>query len=418
MTKTGESLNQTAKYNLFGLDRDKLQAFFTDAGEKPFRAQQVLQWIHQRGIDDFDAMTDLSKDLRARLGNIAEIRMPKIVQEQVAADGTRKWLLQLADGNCIETVFIPEGERPGQNKSSAMRDGGELAGQEESIASTSTSSAGRSSSTNAPGRYRGTLCISSQAGCVLNCSFCSTARQGFNRNLDTHEILGQLWVAARALGQKSVNDRVITNVVMMGMGEPLLNFDNVVQAIDVMLDDRAYGLARRRITLSTAGVVPAIDRLRETLPVSLAVSLHAANDALRDELVPLNKKYPIAQLLDACKRYVAGDSRARVTFEYIMIDGLNDTPVHAKQLLRCLEGVPAKVNLIPFNAFPGSDYKRSSEFAINAFREILMRGGIITVTRKTRGDDINAACGQLAGRVQDRTRRSQRSQSNPLVNLG
>ena len=225
-------------------------------------------------------------------------------------------------------------------------------------------------------------------------------------------------MAARALGQKSIHDRVITNIVMMGMGEPLLNFDNVVQAIDVMLDDWAYGLSRRRITLSTAGVVPAIDRLRQTLPVSLAVSLHAANDALRDELVPINKKYPIAELLDACKRYVAEDSRARVTFEYIMIDGINDTPGHAKQLLRRLETVPAKVNLIPFNPFSGSDYKRSSESAINAFRDILMRGGIITVTRKIRGDDIDAACGQLAGRVQDRTRRSQREQSKPLVNVG
>lgn len=375
MLEVGVSLDHTVKHNLLGLNREKLQAFFTDAGEKPFRAQQVLQWIHQRGVSDFDAMTDLSKDLRTELGNIAEIGTPKVVQEQVAADGTRKWLLQLTDGNCIETVFIPEDER-------------------------------------------GTLCISSQVGCILNCSFCSTARQGFNRNLEAHEILGQFWVAARALGQKSVNNRVITNIVMMGMGEPLLNFDNVVQAMDVMLDDWAYGLARRRITLSTAGVVPAIDRLRETLPVSLAVSLHAANDDLRNELVPLNKKYPIAQLLDACKRYVADDSRARVTFEYIMIDGLNDTPVHAKQLLRCLEAVPAKVNLIPFNAFPGSDYKRSSEAAVNTFREILMRGGIIAVTRKIRGDDIDAACGQLAGRVQDRTRRSQRSQSNPLANVG
>jgi len=407
LTEIEVNLEQAVKQNLSGLNRAALKAFFASQGEKPFRAQQVLQWIHQRGVSDFEAMTDLSKDLRAKLADIAEINTPKVVREQLAADGTRKWLLQLTDGNCIETVFIPEGEHPGQNKSSAMRGGSELAGQQESIVSADT-----------PGRYRGTLCISSQAGCVLNCSFCSTAKQGFNRNLETHEILGQLWVAARALGQKSVNDRFITNVVMMGMGEPLLNFDNVIQSIDVMLDDWAYGLSRRRITLSTAGVVPAIDRLREVLSVSLAVSLHAANDTLRDELVPLNKKYPIAQLLDACKRYVADDSRARVTFEYIMIDGVNDTQKDAKQLLRCLEGVPAKVNLIPFNPFPGSDYSRSSESAINAFREVLMRGGIITVTRKTRGDDIDAACGQLAGRVQDRTRRSQRGQSTPQVNVG
>lgn len=368
-------MNQTVKQNLLGLDRDKLKVFFTEIGEKPFRAQQILQWIHQRGVTDFDAMTDLSKPLRTNLKDIAEIATPEVVNEQKSVDGTRKWLLQLGDGNCIETVFIPEDER-------------------------------------------GTLCVSSQAGCVLNCSFCSTARQGFNRNLEAHEILGQLWVAARALGQTSLESRVITNVVMMGMGEPLLNFDNVIQSMKVMLDDWGYGLSRRRITLSTAGVVPAIDRLREMLPVSLAVSLHAANDPLRDDLVPLNKKYPIAQLIEACKRYVADESRARVTFEYVMIDGLNDTKEHARQLLRCLEGVPAKVNLIPFNPFPGSDYKRSTTLAIDQFRDVLIRGGIVTVTRKPRGDDIDAACGQLAGKVQDRTRRSQRSQSASIANVG
>lgn len=368
-------MNQTVRQNLLGLDRDKLKAYFTDIGEKPFRAQQVLQWIHQRGVTDFDAMTDLSKPLRTNLKDIAEIAAPEVVNEQKSVDGTHKWLLQLGDGNCIEMVFIPEDER-------------------------------------------GTLCVSSQAGCVLNCSFCSTARQGFNRNLEAHEILGQLWVAARALGQTSLESRVITNVVMMGMGEPLLNFDNVIQSMTVMLDDWGYGLSRRRITLSTAGVVPAIDRLRETLPVSLAVSLHAANDALRDQLVPLNRKYPIAQLIDTCKRYVADESRARVTFEYVMIDGLNDSNEHAKQLLRCLEGVPAKVNLIPFNPFPGSEHKRSSTLAIDQFREVLIRGGIVTMTRKPRGDDIDAACGQLAGKVQDRTRRSQRNQSIPIANVG
>lgn len=373
--KIEADLNQTVKQNLLGLDGEKLKAFFTEIGEKPFRAQQVLQWIHQRGIIDFDAMTDLSKSLRARLKEIAEIVAPEVVKHQKSADGTRKWLLQLGDGNCIETVFIPE-------------DG------------------------------RGTLCISSQVGCILNCSFCSTARQGFNRNLEAHEILGQLWVAARALGQTSLETRVITNVVMMGMGEPLLNFDNVIQSMTVMLDDWGYGLSRRRVTLSTAGVVPAIDRLRETLPVSLAVSLHAANDALRDELVPINKKYPIAQLIESCRRYVADESRARVTFEYVMIDGLNDTQKHARQLLRCLEGTPAKINLIPFNPFPGSEYKRSSTIATDQFRDILIRGGIVTVTRKPRGDDIDAACGQLAGKVQDRTRRSQHSQSTPIATVG
>lgn len=419
-------MNQAEKHNLLGLDRDKLKAFFTDIGEKPFRAQQVMQWVHQRGVTDFDAMTDLSKALRTKLMEFAEISAPEVVTMQQSADGTCKWLLRLGDGNCIEAVFIPEGVHPDQNKPGERQDEGELAEQEgstvvASVPSASISSSGRSSEAGAassPRRYRGTLCVSSQVGCILNCSFCSTGKQGFNRNLEVHEITGQLWVAARALGQTAVNDRVITNIVMMGMGEPLLNFDNVIQAMSVMLDDWAYGLSRRRITLSTAGVVPAIDRLRETLPVSLAISLHAANNTLRNELVPINKKYPIAQLMDACKRYVAGESRSRVTFEYVMIEGLNDTREHAKQLLRCLEGVPAKVNLIPFNPFPGSAYKRSSKKVIDQFREVLVRGGIVTMTRKTRGDDIDAACGQLAGKVQDRTRRSQRSQSPPLANIG
>ncbi|MEE8387988.1 MAG: 23S rRNA (adenine(2503)-C(2))-methyltransferase RlmN [Acidiferrobacterales bacterium] len=415
-------MNQAEKHNLLGLDRDKLKAFFTDIGEKPFRAQQVMQWIHQRGVSDFDAMTDLSKSLRSKLMEFAEIRAREIVTVQQSADGTRKWLLRLGDGNCIETVFIPEGEHPGQNKPGEKQDKGGLAEQEGVTVFASIPSSDRSSEgvgvANSPGRYRGTLCVSSQVGCILNCSFCSTARQGFNRNLEAHEIIGQLWVAARALGQTASNDRVITNIVMMGMGEPLLNFDNVIQAMSIMLDDWAYGLSRRRITLSTAGVVPAIDRLRETLPVSLAVSLHAANDTLRNKLVPLNKKYPVKQLMDACKRYVAGESRNRVTFEYVMIDGLNDTREHAKQLLHCIKGVPAKVNLIPFNPFPGSEYKRSSKTVIDQFRNVLIRGGIVTVTRKTRGDDIDAACGQLAGKVQDRTRRSQRSQSPPFANVG
>lgn len=370
-------MSEQTKTNLLGLDRAALRVFFSEIGEKPFRAQQLLQWIHQRGVDRFDAMTDLSKALRARLEQVTRIRAPEVVEEQNAIDGTRKWLLRLEDGNCIETVFIPEDDR-------------------------------------------GTLCVSSQAGCMLNCSFCSTARQGFNRNLEPDEIIGQLWVAARALGQDSGSgdERIITNIVMMGMGEPLLNFDNVVQAMAIMLDDWAYCLSKRRITLSTAGVVPAIDRLRETLPVSLAVSLHAPNDALRDELVPINRKYPISELLAACIRYASGDSRRRITFEYVMIDGLNDSLDHAQQLVRCLEGVPSKINLIPFNPFPGSVYRRSPQDRIDRFRDALMRAGLVTVTRKTRGDDIDAACGQLAGKVQDRTRRSRRLGGQMMAGTG
>jgi 23S rRNA (adenine2503-C2)-methyltransferase len=351
--------------NLLGLDRDAMRAFVTGLGEKPFRADQLLQWIHQRGVADIAAMTNLSKDFRARLQEEATVRLPEVVHDRVATDGTRKWLLQLDDGNCIETVFIPETDR-------------------------------------------GTLCVSSQVGCMLNCTFCSTARQGFNRNLRSDEIIGQLFVAQRALGQTPGGERLITNVVMMGMGEPLLNFDNVVMAMGLMVEDLAYGLSRRRVTLSTAGVVPAIDRLRAALPVSLAVSLHAPNDALRDSLVPINRKYPIKELLDACRRYVAGDSRRRITFEYVMLDGVNDTPAHARELIHLLEGVPAKVNLIPFNPFPEAGYARSPQDRIDRFREMLMRSGVITVTRRTRGDDIDAACGQLAGQVMDRTRRSAR----------
>jgi 23S rRNA (adenine2503-C2)-methyltransferase len=358
-------LSATEKTNLLNLDRQAMQDYFIAIGEKPFRATQVMQWIHQYGADDFDAMTNLSKELRAHLKVIAEIRAPEIVQDQLAADGTRKWLLRLNDGNCIETVFIPEEER-------------------------------------------GTLCVSSQVGCTLNCSFCSTGHQGFNRSLDVGEIISQLRVANRALGRDPKGERIITNVVLMGMGEPLLNFDNVVPAMRLMLDDYAYGLSRRRVTLSTAGVVPMMDRLREECPVSLAVSLHAPNNALRDELVPLNKKYPIHDLLDACRRYCADSPRSRVTFEYVMLAGVNDSPEHAHQLVRLLRDVPAKVNLIPFNPFPQTRYQRSSKDVIDRFRDILIDAGLTTITRKTRGDDIDAACGQLAGRVQDRTRRRQR----------
>ena len=342
-----------------------MQEFFVGVGEKPFRATQVIQWIHQYGVDDFDAMTNLGKDLRARLRDMAEIQAPEIIQDQTAADGTRKWLLRLNGGNAIETVFIPEEDR-------------------------------------------GTLCVSSQVGCTLNCSFCSTGQQGFNRSLTVAEIISQLLVANRALGRDPKGDRIITNVVLMGMGEPLLNFDNVLPAMRLMLDDYAYGLSRRRVTLSTAGVVPMLERLREECPVSLAVSLHAPNDALRDQLVPLNKKYAIQELLEACRRYCADSPRSRVTFEYVMLDGVNDSVEHAHELVNLLQTVPSKVNLIPFNTFPQTQYRCSSKAVIDRFREVLIAAGLTTITRKTRGDDIDAACGQLAGRVQDRTRRRER----------
>jgi 23S rRNA (adenine2503-C2)-methyltransferase len=356
-------VSTTAPVNLLGLDRQGLQAFFSTLGEKPFRGLQVLQWLHQQGVDDFAAMTNLSKPLRMRLADAAVIAAPSVKLDQVAADGTRKWLFELADGNAIETVFIPE-------------------------------------------EGRGTLCVSSQVGCTLNCTFCSTGAQGFNRDLTVAEIVGQIWLASRLLGQRGGPDqRIITNVVFMGMGEPLLNFDNVVTAINVMLDDVAYGLSRRRVTVSTAGMVPLMDKLRDQLSVSLAVSLHAPNDELRTEIVPLNRKYPIAELLDACRRYVANDPHRRVTFEYVMLDGINDSPAHARQLVTLLSDVPSKVNLIPFNPFPLSHYRRSSREAIDTFRDILMRAGLMTITRRTRGDDIDAACGQLAGRIEDRTGR-------------
>lgn len=350
-----------------------MREYFARLGEKPFRAQQVLQWIHQYGVADFDAMTNLSKALREKLKAEATIAAPEIAQDHTAHDGTRKWLLRLSDGQCIETVFIPEANR-------------------------------------------GTLCVSSQVGCTLNCSFCATGHQGFNRNLIAAEIISQAWVANRALGRDAPNDdskreRIITNVVMMGMGEPLLNFDNVVPAMRIMLDDFGYGLSRRRVTLSTAGVVPMLARLREECPVSLAVSLHAPNDELRDELVPLNRKYPIRELLDACRAYVDGDGSRRVTFEYVMLAGVNDSIAHARQLVRLLRDIPCKVNLIPFNPFAGTQYVRSDRATIDAFREVLMQANLMTVTRKTRGDDIDAACGQLAGKVNDRTPRSQKLRS-------
>lgn len=346
--------------NLLGLNRQGLEQWFEARGEKRFRASQVLKWIHQHGASDFAQMTNLSKALRERLTSDAEIVAPRVVDDQRSQDGTRKWLLGIDAHNCVEMVFIPE-----------------------------------------PGR--GTLCVSSQVGCALNCRFCSTAQQGFNRNLTTAEIIGQVRLAHELITETTDGARTITNIVLMGMGEPLLNFDRVTAAIDIMLDDFAYCFAKRRVTLSTAGVVPGIRKLKARCPVSLAVSLHAPDDELRDELVPINRKYPLDMLLDACWDYVADDGRQKVTFEYVMLDGINDTVAHAKHLAARLRGHQAKVNLIPFNPFPNSGYVRSTERAINAFRDVLVRSDIITITRKTRGDDIDAACGQLAGQVRPRS---------------
>lgn len=358
--------NATAKVNLLDLNQQGLTDFFVALGEKPFRATQIMKWIYHDDVTDFQQMTNISKALREKLSEIAEISLPTCTSEQPSADGTRKWLLGLQDGNQIETVFIPE-------------------------------------------KNRGTLCVSSQVGCSLNCTFCSTATQGFNRNLSTGDIVAQILFANQRLAAENpITPRAVTNVVMMGMGEPLLNFENVMTAMDIMNDDLAFGISRRRITLSTSGVVPMMIKMRDHCDVSLAVSLHAPDDELRNELVPINKKYPIEMLLDACKKYVAGKARRKITFEYIMIDGVNDTPRHAKKLARLLEGVPSKINLIPFNPFPQSDYRRSSPQAIQAFQDILTAAGYVTITRKTRGDDIDAACGQLVGKVQDRTRRQEK----------
>jgi 23S rRNA (adenine2503-C2)-methyltransferase len=351
--------------NLLDLDAAQLVSFFADIGERPFRAKQLLRWMHQFGEADFSKMSDLAKPLRQKLGASAVIEAPRVVSDATAADGTRKWLIDVGCGNAVETVFIPE--------------------------------------TN-----RGTLCVSSQAGCALDCKFCSTGKQGFNRNLSTAEIVGQLWIANKALGAAPKGERVVSNVVMMGMGEPLANFDNVVTAMRLMLDDNAYGLSRRRVTLSTSGIVPAIDRLRDTCPVALAVSLHAPNDVLRDALVPINRKYPLAELLAACRRYLDKAPRDFITFEYVMLEGVNDGAEHAQQLIALVREVPCKFNLIPFNPFPNSGFKRSSRDAIRRFAEILISAGLVVTTRRTRGDDIDAACGQLAGKVEDRTRRTRR----------
>jgi len=361
--------------NLLGLARPELEAFIAQLGGKPFRARQLMNWIYKRGVDSFTQMTDLAKELRAQLAALAEVRAPEILSERRSTDGTCKWVLRADARQAFEMVFIPEPDR-------------------------------------------GTLCISSQVGCALDCSFCATAQQGFNRNLSTAEIIGQVWLAERELAREAreragetagapagaaTEERQVTNVVLMGMGEPLANFRNVVPALSILLDDFGFDLSRRRVTLSTSGLVPQIYRLAEETNVALAVSLHAADDALRNELVPINRKHPIAELLDACWHYLDEQNGRSVTFEYVMLDGVNDSPAQARALAQLLKGHPAKVNLIPFNPFPGTRYRRSPASVIQRFRDELLRQGVLATVRRTRGEDIDAACGQLAGRVIDRT---------------
>lgn len=356
--------------NLFGLDRAALRAEFERRGEKPFRADQIMHWIYRRGVDDFAAMTNIGKELRARLSEHFEIRLPELVAEQLSKDGTRKWVLRLPEGQAIETVYIPEDDR-------------------------------------------GTLCISSQVGCAMDCSFCSTAQQGFSRNMNTAEIIAQVWFAAKTLGCNFQTDRKISNVVFMGMGEPLANYNAVLPAINILLDESGFGLSKRRVTVSTSGLVPFMDRLRGDVDTALAVSLHAPNDALRSQIVPINRKYPIGELLAACRRYTDGkDRKAHIIYEYVMLDGVNDQPEHARELARLLGGMPAKVNLIPFNPFPNTEFRRSPEPRIRAFAEILRSKRVLTMIRKTRGDDIDAACGQLVGRVE--SRQKQRLRDIPI----
>jgi 23S rRNA (adenine2503-C2)-methyltransferase len=360
--------------NLLGFDLQGLAAFCEQLGEKRFRATQLFRWIHQKGASDFAEMSDLAKSLRDKLAGRAEIRALPVISEHVSSDGTVKWLFDVGAGNAVEAVFIPEDDR-------------------------------------------GTLCVSSQAGCAVGCRFCSTGHQGFSRNLATAEITAQLWFAEHSLRKRlNTSERVISNVVMMGMGEPLQNYDNLIPALRTMLDDHGYGLSRRRVTVSTSGVVPMIDRLREDCPVALAVSLHAPNDALRDQLVPLNKKYPIAELLAACQRYLEKAPRDFITFEYCMLDQVNDSPEQAQELVRLVKhSLPCKLNLIPFNPFPASGLLRSPKARVQAFAEVLIQAGIVTTVRKTRGDDIDAACGQLAGEVQDRTRAHIRMVRAPVI---
>jgi 23S rRNA (adenine2503-C2)-methyltransferase len=352
-----------APVNLFSLSRPQMEQFFVEQGEKAFRARQVMKWAYHQGVLDFDDMTDLSKRQRTWLAEVACFELPEVVTRRESRDGTVKWVVRVANGNCVETVLIPD-------------------------------------------KGRNTLCVSSQVGCMLDCSFCSTGKQGFNGNLTTAEIIGQVWLADRELRQRG---DTVSNVVLMGMGEPLLNFDNAVAATELMMDDLAFGISKRRVTVSTAGVVPAIYRLAEVTDVSLAISLHAPTDALRDELVPLNRKYPIAALLDACRHYVEGlGERRSLTMEYTLLKGVNDSLDHARALARLLRDVRCKINLIPFNPFPASGYERPDDATVRRFQTLLMNAGYATMLRTTRGDDIDAACGQLVGRVQDRTRRHQR----------
>ena len=351
------------KTNLLDLDRKGMESFVQTLGGKAYHGRNLFKWIHKHGLTDFDAMTDLSKKLRAGLQEKASVGIPEVVYEQPSRDGTHKWVLELSCNNRVESVFIPDGDR-------------------------------------------GTLCVSSQVGCSLDCSFCSTGKQGYNRNLSAGEIIAQLWVAMHRM------DKRVTNVVFMGMGEPLANFDPVVTAMNSMQDDLAYMLSKYRVTLSTSGIVPALKRLRELTDVSLAVSLHAPSNELRDQLVPINRKYPLEELIPACREFIRGDKRRKITWEYVMLDGINDTDAHAKSLIRLLEGTPSKLNLIPFNPFPGTEYRSSSPERIEAFRQRMMKAGIMAMTRKTRGDDIDAACGQLVGRVKDRSRRLLRQSIN------
>jgi 23S rRNA (adenine2503-C2)-methyltransferase len=354
------------RVNLLGLPRAQLETFVAARlGAKPFRARQLMKWIYRRGAADFSAMSDLKQEFRTQLAEIAEISVPQIVTEQISKDGTRKWMLRMDEVQGIETVYIPEPDR-------------------------------------------GTLCISSQVGCAMDCTFCATAQQGFNRNLSAAEIVGQVWLAQRELAasRPDIADegrRSITNIVFMGMGEPLANYRNVLPAMNIFLDDLGYDLSRRRVTLSTSGLVPQMYKLAEECNVALAVSLHAPNDELRNELVPINRKHPIAELLTACWHYLERQNGRSITFEYVMLDGVNDKPEHARQLAKLMQGRPAKLNLIPFNVFPGTRYRRSPAATILKFRDILNDHGVIATTRRTRGDDIEAACGQLAGRVTDRT---------------
>ena len=354
-----------SKINLLDFTLPELGEYFASINEQKFRAVQVYRWMHIYGADSFDAMTDIAKTLRAKLNEVAEIRVPQLVSESIASDGVYKWALEVDNHNKIETVFIPD-------------------------------------------KDRGTLCVSSQVGCALECQFCSTGRQGFNRNLTPGEIVGQLWWANKRLGRDPKGEKLITNVVMMGMGEPLANYTNVVAAMKTMLDDNAYNLSKKKLTLSTSGVIPALDRLKDDCPVALAVSLHASNDAVRDVIIPINKKYPIRELLDACKRYLANSPKDYVTFEYVMLEGVNDKLEHAHELVELARDVSCKFNLIPFNPFPNSGFSSSSRNQIVRFQKILQDGGYITTVRKTRGEDIDAACGQLVGKVKDKTKRQEK----------